>query len=552
MTKIASWMMGALLLLCSHLTQASDPFPLSPPNFSTPQQAIISFNDLVSEANQELNLILADQKHNTEPNRQKVYALFDKATQVFDLSDVPDSSQNRVALESVMLMKEILDRVPLIELSKIPNSNALAQWRVPETGLELVKQADGQYRFSQQTVKGLYRDYLLVKHLPSHSEASLDYFKYYSLSAGRLIPPHWFYLIESLPDVFMVEYWSQALWQWLGLTISFMAMSGVLILLFHNVSAPVTRSILAVLTLSGFLYLADYQLNLTGTLMSTLNIVIELICWLLLGQVAYLVIYQACRLLMKKQRSNSTLRHSLAQIIGTLLGSMAAIACLGYGLNRLGVPVYGIVTGLSLGGMAIALAIRPTMENLIGGVILFLDKSLSVGDYCQIGNQSGIIEQIGVRSTRIRAKDRTQITITNGDMIKHEIINFSRRDRYPFKATIGLRYETSMSQLQTITKKIANLLQEHPNVLDSPIRVHFDTFNAYSLDIKVLAHLNTTSKETFLNLQQSLLISINQIIEAEDAKFALPSHTTYLATDSVQPAATAQVQIKAQAIDQNT
>ncbi|MDK9754509.1 mechanosensitive ion channel family protein, partial [Vibrio sp. D173a] len=162
------------------------------------------------------------------------------------------------------------------------------------------------------------------------------------------------------------------------------------------------------------------------------------------------------------------------------------------------------------------------------------------------------IEQIGVRSTRIRAKDRTQITITNGDLIKHEIINFSRRDRYPFKATIGLRYETSMSQLQTITKKIANLLQEHPNVLDSPIRVHFDTFNAYSLDIKVLAHLNTTNKETFLNLQQSLLISINQIIEAEGAKFALPSHTTYLATDSVQPTATAQVQIKAQAIDQNT
>ncbi|ABU70083.1 hypothetical protein M892_07475 [Vibrio campbellii ATCC BAA-1116] len=135
----------------------------------------------------------------------------------------------------------------------------------------------------------------------------------------------------------MVEYWSQALWQWLGLTISFMVMSGVLILLFHNVSAPVTRSILAVLTLSGFLYLADYQLNLTGTLMSTLNIVIELICWLLINQVAYLVIYQACRLLMKKQRSNSTLRHSLAQIIGTLLGSMAVIACLGYGLNRLGV-----------------------------------------------------------------------------------------------------------------------------------------------------------------------------------------------------------------------
>ncbi|MGR5138862.1 mechanosensitive ion channel family protein [Vibrio jasicida] len=543
MTKIASWMMGSLLFLFSYLTQASDPFPLSPPNLSTPLHALTSFNGLVAEANNELNRILEDKKYKTEPNRQKVYALFDKATQVFDLSDVPDSSQNRVALESVMLMKEILDRVPPIELSKIPNSNTLTQWRVPETSLELVKQADGQYRFSKQTVKGLYRDYLLVKHLPTHSEASLDYFKYYSLSAGRLIPPSWFYLIEALPSAFMVEYWNQALWQWLGLTISIAGMGIVLLLLFHNINTPVIRSILAVLTLSGFLYLADYQLNLTGVLMSTLNIVIELICWLLLSQVAYLIIYQACRLLMKKQRSNSTLRHSLAQIIGTLFGSMAAIACLGYGLNRLGVPVYGIVTGLSLGGMAIALAIRPTMENLIGGVILFLDKSLSVGDYCQIGNQSGVIEQIGVRSTRLRAKDRTQITITNGDLIKHEIINFSRRDRYPFKATIGLRYETDMSQLQTITKKIADLIQEHTDVLDSPIRVHFDTFNAYSLDIQILAHLNTTNRETFLNLQQALLISINQIVEAEGAKFAYPSNTTYLTADSLQPAVATQVQV---------
>ena len=140
------------------------------------------------------------------------------------------------------------------------------------------------------------------------------------------------------------------------------------------------------------------------------------------------------------------------------------------------------------------------MENLIGGVILFLDKSLSVGEYCQIGSQSGVIEQIGVRSTRIRAKDRTQITIANGDLIKREIINYSRRDRYPFKATIGLRYETSMSQLQSITEKITSLLKEHPDVLDSPLRVHFSAFNAYSLDIEILAHLNTTNRETFLNL----------------------------------------------------
>lgn len=538
MKTITSSILSVCCVLFTFFAQAEEAFPLAPPDLSSPQKALTSFETLVSQANQQLTEIIEDPTQNTEPNRQHIYALFDKATQTFDLSKVPESSQNRVAIESVMLMKEILDRAPPLDLSLIPDSNTMDRWQIPDTGLELIKQADGQYRFSAQTVHGLYSDYLLVKHLPSHSGADLDYYQYYSLSAGRLIPPTWFHLVETLPSVFMLEYGDQAIWQWLGLVLSLSLTISVLTLLYNHIHSPISKAICAVITLSGFLYLADYQLNLTGILMSTLNVIIELICWLLLSQVAYLLIYKTCRLLMSKQRTNTTLRQSLTQIIGTLLGSMAAIACLGYGLNRLGVPVYGIVTGLSLGGMAIALAIRPTMENLIGGVILFLDKSLSVGDYCQIGSQSGVIEQIGVRSTRIRAKDRTQITIANGDLIKREIINYSRRDRYPFKATIGLRYETSMSQLQSITEKITSLLKEHPDVLDSPLRVHFSAFNAYSLDIEILAHLNTTNRETFLNLQQELLILIDKIIAAESAQFAFPSSTTYLATDTLQPAVT--------------
>ncbi|WP_039984973.1 mechanosensitive ion channel family protein [Vibrio owensii] len=541
MKTITSSMLTVCCVLFTFFAQAEEAFPLAPPDLSSPQKALTSFETLVSQANQQLTEIIEDPTKNTEPNRQHIYALFDKATQAFDLSKVPESSQNRVAIESVMLMKEILDRAPPLDLSLIPDSNKLERWQIPETGLELIKQADGQYRFSEQTVHGLYSDYLLVKHLPSHSDADLDYYQYYSLSAGRLIPPTWFHLVETLPSVFMLEYGDQAIWQWLGLVLSLSLTISALALLYNHIHSPISKAICAVITLSGFLYLADYQLNLTGILMSTLNVITELICWLLLSQVAYLLIYKTCRLLMSKQRTNTTLRQSLTQIIGTLLGSMAAIACLGYGLNRLGVPVYGIVTGLSLGGMAIALAIRPTMENLIGGVILFLDKSLSVGDYCQIGSQSGVIEQIGVRSTRIRAKDRTQITIANGDLIKREIINYSRRDRYPFKATIGLRYETSMSQLQSITEKITSLLKEHPDVLDSPLRVHFSAFNAYSLDIEILAHLNTTNRETFLNLQQELLILIEKIITAEGAQFAFPSSTTYLATDTLQPAVTPKV-----------
>ena len=154
-------MLSVCCVLFSFFAQAEEAFPLAPPDLSSPQKALTSFETLVSQANQQLTEIIEDPAQNTEPNRQHIYALFDKATQAFDLSKVPESSQNRVAIESVMLMKEILDRAPPLDLSLIPDSNKLDRWQIPDTGLELIKQADGQYRFSEQTVHGLYSDYLL-------------------------------------------------------------------------------------------------------------------------------------------------------------------------------------------------------------------------------------------------------------------------------------------------------------------------------------------------------------------------------------------------------
>jgi MscS family membrane protein len=181
--------------------------------------------------------------------------------------------------------------------------------------------------------------------------------------------------------------------------------------------------------------------------------------------------------------------------------------------------------------MAIALAIKPTMENLIGGVILFMDKSLSVGDFCKVGSVSGVVEQIGVRSTLIRAKDRTQVTIANGDLVKMQIINFSRRDRYPLLVTLNLRYETPMETMVSLTREIRSMLEAHELILASPLRVHFSSFSDYSLDIDIFAHIDTQEREAFLTIQQELLMKINQIVAEHEAKFALPSNTTYLKSD---------------------
>src|SRR5437667_11166364 len=112
-----------------------------------------------------------------------------------------------------------------------------------------------------------------------------------------------------------------------------------------------------------------------------------------------------------------------------LLGIIVAAALLAVGAQRLGLPVYGIVAGLGVGGLAIALAAQPTIENLIGGLSLFADKPIRVGDLCRYGDDEGTVEAIGIRSTRIRGRDRTLTTMPNGLLSKMPVVRLSKRDQ---------------------------------------------------------------------------------------------------------------------------
>ncbi|OAJ92605.1 mechanosensitive ion channel family protein [Vibrio bivalvicida] len=543
MKIITHIIVSTLLLFMAFATSAEEVFPLSPPDTSTPKATFDSFNRLVSTANHQLSQLPELPTEQREATKQSVYALFNKAVQCFDFSQQPKSEYSRISLESVMLMKEILDRIPAFDPSIIPDSNQVQQWTVPNTQLVITKQPNGQFLFSAQTVDSLHSNYQLIKHLPNRDGTEKDFYRYFSLSAGKLVPPAWFAWIEDLPPVFMLELAEQAVWQWLGLVTLSILLCMYSVWVYRSNRLTLLRPLLMAVGLGLFIAISNHQLNLTGQLMSVVSICGELVIWLLIAQAAYLLGYKTCSA-MAKTTDASNLRQSITQIIGTLVGSALAVSIFGYGLSRIGVPVYGIVTGLSLGGMAIALAIRPTMENLIGGVILFLDKSLSVGDYCQMGKVSGVVERIGVRSTRIRAKDRTQITIANGDLVKMEIINYSRRDRYPFKAEIALRFGTPITVVTNITHEIEAMLVAHPDTLDSPVRVHFSTFDNYRINLEILAHLDTTNRERFLELQQELLFSIERIIKQNNAEFAIPIQATIL-----QMASGKQESINAEKLD---
>jgi MscS family membrane protein len=200
-------------------------------------------------------------------------------------------------------------------------------------------------------------------------------------------------------------------------------------------------------------------------------------------------------------------------------------------LDELGVNVAALLAGLGVGGLAVALAAKTTVENFFGGVSVVADRPVSVGDFCRFGSWLGTVEDIGLRSTRVRTLDRTVVTIPNSSFSQLELENFSRRDRIWYHPTIGLRYETTPEQLRYVLVEIRRLLYSHPKVHPDPARVRFTGFGAYSLNLDVFAYVNATDYGEYLEIAEDLNLRIIEIVERAGSGFAFPSQTAYVRAD---------------------
>ena len=197
-----------------------------------------------------------------------------------------------------------------------------------------------------------------------------------------------------------------------------------------------------------------------------------------------------------------------------------------------GVNITAALAGLGVGGIAVALAAQKTLENLFGGITLTSDQPVRVGDFCKFGDQVGTVEDIGLRSTRIRTLERTLISVPNGHLASISLENFGVRDKIWFHPTIQLRYETSADQLRYVLTEIRRLLYAHPKVESESARIRFVGFGASALTLEIFSYVRATDYGVFLEIQEDLLLRIMDIIEQSGTSFAFPSHTTYVARDA--------------------
>jgi MscS family membrane protein len=201
-------------------------------------------------------------------------------------------------------------------------------------------------------------------------------------------------------------------------------------------------------------------------------------------------------------------------------------------LHHFDVNLSAAIAGFGVGGIAIALAAQKTLENVIAGISLIADQAVRVGDTLKTGDILGTVEDVGLRSTRIRTLDRTIVSVPNGQIANMSLETLSARDKFWFHPLLGLRYETTPLQLRSITAGIRKLLTQHSSVEADSVRVRFLRLGGSSLDVDVFAYVFSREWSEFLEIQQELLLSVMDIVKRAGTEIAFPSQTLYVAQNS--------------------
>ncbi len=470
-----------------------------------------------------------------EAGRAGNYAL---AAAYLDLREVPPATRGQRGPVLARQLKAVLDRtlwVDLDSLSEAPEGDR-------EDGLPAKRDLVG----TVETAKGPVPVYLdRVRR-----EDGRPIWKIASATVSRVpvLYAEFGYgpLAEYLPAVFFdVRFLEVQLWQWIGLlavvatavALSWLATAviGQLGPAARSATGPL-RLLIAVSLFAAGTYTLELAVPVQAFFAGLQKaLAVVAVTWLIVRAIDVAARAMETRLIAREQASAVSIVALGRRTMKVLASGLAGLAI----LQNLGIDVTGVLAGLGIGGLAVALAAQKTVENLFGGVTLIADQPVRVGDFCRFGDKIGTVEEVGLRSTRVRTLDRTVVSIPNAAFSAMQLENYSKRDRMWFRHRIGLRYETTPDQLRYVLVELKKLLTAHPKVHPDPARPRFVGLGACSLDIEIFAYVATNDYDEFLAVQEDLLLRIMDLVRASGTGFAFPSQTIYAGADAgLDPEAT--------------
>ena len=422
-----------------------------------------------------------------------------------------------VGLSTAIYLKEVLDRIEIPPDEEIPDEKTIqtqkiSSWTIPYTEITIAAVKEGssteRFLFTSDTVRNAERFYYKVENLPYRpGTGGGALYEELISTAGPIIPKS---VIDRLPSWARAEVYSQAVWQWIGLALYFLIGAAIGLLIYHysgktlalldrkfnwNLKGSLVGLILPV-TLIVFanagLWFAIFVLHIINSnIYLPIAYVLTFLSYVgavwfigvLLSRIADLVIAMG-------RFSRGDMDIQLIRLgfqILTVVVIIFAIIQLG---SRLGLPTYSLVTGLGIGGIAVALAGREALSNLIGTIMIILDRPFKIGDYIDLSDgERGAVAEVGFRSTRIRTRDDILISIPNSVMANSKMINESAPVPLSrIRVKLGVAYGSDLKKVEEILLSVAHQIE---TVVPAPApRIRFRRFGDSALEFELLCWID--------------------------------------------------------------
>ena len=472
-----------------------------------------------------------------------------QAVSTLDVSYLNNLIRTTKANELAFTLSSVIERSKEVDLNSIeinPINDVYLFEEYSQGRVEIVKQLDGRWLFSQQTLEALptILENLLeqpVKRTANNTQGNL---------------PFYIKIRSQLPDLLKQEF-LLAYWQWFGILIFIILASiadkTLAWFLARNVSAwqkthtdyqSLDKDVLRPLGLMAMAIIWWLGLGLLGlpdTVLIILLVAVKLLVSLSAVWSAFrLVDFLHALLITKAYATNNKFDDLLVPMISKSLKVFVVVIGIIFSADNLNIDVTSLLAGLGLGGLAFALAAKDLLGNFFGSLTVLLDRPFHIGDWVIIDDVEGSIEQVGFRSTRIRTFYNSLITLPNALLTTTKIDNMGARRYRRMKTMLELTYDTPPEKIDAFCEGIRSLIQLHPYMRKDYYQVYFNQYSAASLDILVYVFWETPDWNTELRERHRFLLDILRLAKQLNVEFAYPTQTLYLRQE--QPENTPQPQ----------
>ena len=493
------------LLAAAQPAIAGDDYPLKPVDTSSPRATLTGFLTQLDEIWRSLQTSDWD-----SPRRElstKILAGAARALRTLDLTEVAPSARTEVGYDAGTFLYETLSRIELPPVNEIPDAayyngqEGPAEWTVPHTEITIARVSEGprkgEFLYSTATVQRAHEFFLKTQSMPYRRVVPMEN----THRIRQVIPGWWLPMtsIERLPAWTKHVVLEQALWKWFALVLLLAAVL-VLIILVQRLSRArqgggaagdyarrLVLPLFVIALMPAIAYLVTEQINMISGVAKGILLTVRTLEYLLATWVAWLGSLLLAELFILSPRiMESSLHAQLLRLSARISGIVVGLVILFYGANQIGLPVVGVLAGVGVSGLAIALAAQDSLKNLLGSLMIFMDQPYTPGQRIVVQGHDGFVEQIGLRSTKIRMLDGALTSIPNEKMASLDIENIGRRTYIRRQTCIRLSYDTPPEKIQRALDIIREILDNHEGMQpELPPRVFFDEFNPDSLNIRI-------------------------------------------------------------------